>query len=309
MRTCSKRLPGLAREAIARGRERARRAARAAARSRREIALVEDDRPAARAAFERALAMDPELGVARLGIGQLLYVMADFAAAEEELARVPAESRHWGAAMRVRAAIAAARAEHEREAALWRALLDGRPDGDGAQSDRIGLGLCLAALGRRETALDAFRAAWQLAPDTGNGRYARERMTHLEAAPAGDPAGRAQGLPDHRRRSGTTAARRCSSWCCATSTSPPIRTPSPAIVKREHGTPMFEIVAYLGQMGVEARRIEASAGADQAGHRPRLPGHRAGGVLDQLARRGHHRLRRLCSACSWRRTRCATSRC
>ncbi len=251
-----KRLPGLARETIARGRTRADRPGYHALEA--EIALVEDDRPAARAAFERARAMDPGLGVARFGFGQLLYVMADFAAAEAELARVPLESRHWGAAMRVRAAIAAARGDHAREAQLWRALLDCRPDGDNAQADRIGLGLCLAAQGQRVPALDAFRAAWQLDQDTGHGRYARERMTHLEAAPAGARRVELKAFPTTSQKwnyCGPAVLELVLRYFDFAADQEAIA----GVVKREYGTPMFEIVGYLGQMGVEARRVEASA--------------------------------------------------
>jgi tetratricopeptide (TPR) repeat protein len=251
-----KRLPGLARETIARGRARADRPGYHALEA--EIALIEDDRPAARAAFERARAMDPGLGVARFGFGQLLYVMADFAAAEAELARVPLESRHWGAAMRVRAAIAAARADHAREAQLWRALLDCRPDGDNAQADRIGLGLCLAAQGQRVTALDAFRAAWQLDQETVHGRYARERMTHLEAAPAGARRVELKAFPTTSQKwnyCGPAVLELVLRYFDFAADQDAIA----GVVKREYGTPMFEIVGYLGQMGVEARRVEASA--------------------------------------------------
>jgi len=252
-----KRLPTLARDAAARGRERVgERPGLLAVDA--EIALVEDDRPAARAAFDKALAMDAELGVARLGMGRLLYVMADFAAAEAELARVPVESRHWGAAMRLRAAVAGARGEHEREATIWRQLLERRPDGDGAQSDSIGLGLCLTALGRRKEAAEAFRAAWQRAPDSGNGRYSRERMTHLEAAPEGTRRVELKAFPTTAQKwnyCGPAVLELVLRYFEFTADQDSIA----GIVKREHGTPMFEIVAYLGQMGVEARRIEAGA--------------------------------------------------
>ena len=252
-----KRLPGLAREAVARGRERVGERPGLAAMD-AEIALIEDDRPAARAAYEKALSMDPELGVARLGMGRLLYVMADFAAAEAELERVPVDSRQWGAAMRVRAAVAGARGEHEREAAVWRELLERRADGDAAQSDRIGLGLCLAARGQRTEAADAFRAAWQLAPETGNGRYARERMTHLESAPEGTRRVELKAFPTTAQKwnyCGPAVLELVLRYFDFTADQDTIA----GIVKREHGTPMFEIVAYLGQMGVEARRIEAGA--------------------------------------------------
>ncbi|HTE50952.1 MAG TPA: tetratricopeptide repeat protein [Kofleriaceae bacterium] len=252
-----KRLPGLAREAIASGR------AGAADRPgfhalEADIALVEDDRPAARAALERALAMDPALGAARLGLGHLLYVMADFTAAEAELARVPQESRHWGAAMRGRAAIAAARGERERESQLWRALLDCRPDGDNAQSDRVGLGLSLAALGNRDAAREAFRAAWQHAPDSDTGRYARERMTHLEAAPAGTRRVELTAFPTTAQKwnyCGPAVLELVLRYFDFTADQDAIA----GVIKREHGTPMFEIVGYLAQMGVEARRVEVNA--------------------------------------------------
>src|SRR5688500_10401559 len=177
-------------------------------------------------------------------MGRLLYIMADFAAAEAELARVPIESRHWGAAMRVRAAVAGARGEHEREAAVWRELLERRADGDGAQSDWIGLGLCLAALGQRTEAQGAFRSAWQLAPDSGNGRYARERMTHLESAPEGTRRVELKAFPTTAQKwnyCGPAVLELVLRYFDFTADQDAIAN----IVKREHGTPMFEIVAYL----------------------------------------------------------------
>lgn len=251
-----KRLPELAREVIARGREASGdRVGFHALEA--EVALVEDDRPAAREAYERALSRDPDHGAARLGYGQLLYVMADFDAAEAELSRVPIRSRHYGAAQRTRAASAAARGDHEGAVARWRGLIEARPRSEHTQSDRIHLGLSLAAFDRQE-AREVLHAAWQLAPESGPGRYARERLTHLEAA---DPELRRVELEAFP----TTAQKW--NYCGPAVLELVLRyfdfeasqDAIAHIVKREQGTPMYEIVAYLSQMGVEARRVEVNA--------------------------------------------------
>ncbi len=252
-----KRLPALARAAIDDGLARVGpspglHVARAAA------ALVEDDRPAARDAYHAALAVVADHGAARLGLGTLHYVLGSFAEAETTLAAVPLTSRHWGAAQRTRAAIAAATGDRDGELAAWRRLLDGRPDGDLASSDRIALGLALAATGDRAAAIAALRAAWQVAPDSSEGRYARERMTALEAAPAEARRHELTAFPTTAQKwnyCGPAVLELVLRYFAFTADQDSIAL----VVKREHGTPMYEIVRHLADLGVEARRFEATA--------------------------------------------------
>jgi tetratricopeptide (TPR) repeat protein len=254
---CRKRLPALAREAVAAGLRRVGPTAGLHV-AQAGAALIEDDRPGARDAYLAALALVPDHGAARHGLGSLLYVMASFGEAEATLAQVPASSRHWGAAQRTRAAIAAAVGDRPAEVAAWRRLLEGRPDGDLAQSDRISLGLALAASGDRAGAMAAMRAAWQADPDSGEGRYARERMTTLEAAPASARRYELTAFP-------TTAQKW--NYCGPAVLELVLRyfeysadqDSIAAVVKRGHGTPMYEIVRHLAGLGVEARRFEATA--------------------------------------------------
>jgi thioredoxin-like negative regulator of GroEL len=222
------------------------------------IALQLDDRPAARVSYLAALALAPDHGAARLGLGNLYAVMADFAAAERELLQVPEHARQWGAAMRARAANAAALARKIDEISRWRELLARLGDGDRAQSDRIALGLCLARSGDREAALVELGTAWRKDPRSDNGRYARARMKSLEQA-SGDVSSR-------ELRAFPTTTQKWN-YCGPAVLELVLRYFDYAadqeviagVVKREAGTPMIEIVDYLTQMGLEARRFVASA--------------------------------------------------
>jgi tetratricopeptide (TPR) repeat protein len=287
---CRKRLPALAREAVAAGLRRVGPTAGLHV-AQAGAALIEDDRPGARDAYLAALALVPDHGAARHGLGSLLYVMASFGEAEATLAQVPASSRHWARRSGPAPPSPPRSATGRPRVAAWRRLLEGRPDGDLAQSDRISLGLALAASGDRAGAMAAMRAAWQADPDSGEGRYARERMTTLEAAPASARRYELTAFP-------TTAQKW--NYCGPAVLELVLRyfeysadqDSIAAVVKRGHGTPMYEIVRHLAGLGVEARRFEATAERIRAAIDLGCPGHRPGGVLDQLPRRGHHRLRR-----------------
>jgi tetratricopeptide (TPR) repeat protein len=252
-----KRLPGLARSMLAAGR--ARLGERPGFLSREaDVHLLEDDRTAARVCLEKALALAPDDTRARFGLGNLYYLLGDFATAEAELERVPAGSLHFGISRRVRAASQGSRGDHATEATTWRELLAGLPDGDRVASDRLTLGMCLVNLGDRAGAIAELRAAWQAAPDQGVGRYARARMTTLESA-----------RPDAPRKNLTAFPTVAQKWnYCGPAVLELVlryfdyaadQDAIASLVKREHGTPMYAIVSHLAHVGVEARRVALTA--------------------------------------------------
>jgi tetratricopeptide (TPR) repeat protein len=251
-----KRLAGLAASAIAAGEAAAGPSAGLCA-AKAAVALLGDDRPAAQAAYLEALALEPGHGAALVGLGRLQYVLGAFADADATLANVPTGSRHWGAAQRTRAAIAAAGGDRHREIGHWLSLRDGRPDSDLAQADGISLALALVAVGERDEALEVLRETWEHDPGTPWGRYARERMTMLAAA-----------SPTATRRELTAFPTTAQKWnYCGPAVLELVlryfdfaadQDAIAAVVKREHGTPMYEIVGHLDRLGIEARRIEAT---------------------------------------------------
>jgi tetratricopeptide (TPR) repeat protein len=250
-----KRLAGLAASAIAAG-EAAAGPSPGLCAAKAAVALLGDDRPAAQAAYLEALALEPGHGASLVGLGRLQYVMGAFADADATLATVPMGSRHWGAAQRTRALIAAAEGDRHREVGHWRSVRAGRPDSDLAQADGLALALALVAVGARDEALEVLRDTAERDPDTPWGRYAHERMTLLAGAP-----------PTAIRRELTaspTTAQEHDGYSPAvlelvlrsfdfTADQDAIA----AVVKREPGTSMDEIVGHLDRLGIEARRIEA----------------------------------------------------
>lgn len=223
-----KRLAGPALEAVAAG-EAACGPSPGLAVARATALLLGDDRPAARDAYRAALALAPDHGAARLGLGELLVAMAAFDDARQELREVPRHARQWGAAQRALAGVAAALGERAVDVELRATIVRELSTSDWAQGDGISLGVALAAAGRHADAADALRAAWTIDPGSPSGAYARARLNQLERALA-------SGVVQRRELTAfpTTAqkwnycGRRCWSWSCATSGSKPIKTASPA---------------------------------------------------------------------------------
>jgi tetratricopeptide (TPR) repeat protein len=143
---CRKRLPALAREAVAAG-EAACGPSPGLAVARATALLLGDDRPAARDAYRAALALAPDHGAARLGLGELLVAMAAFDDARQELREVPRHARQWGAAQRALAGVAAALGERAVDVELRATIVRELSTSDWAQGDGISLGVALAAAG------------------------------------------------------------------------------------------------------------------------------------------------------------------
>ena len=222
-------------------------------------ALEFDERQTARARYQRALELDPQHEAARLAMANLCYVEGDFAGARQQLERFEENTAglHWGCAVRLRASVYAVQQDHQAEAAQWRRLVQQLPEGDSATSDRLALALALAAGGQREQALEQFRAAWRDDPDTPEGRYARERMEFLQGASPQTACKRLPAFPTTRQRwnyCGPAVLELCLKYLEIDLQQEEIARE----VKRTTGTPMYEIVHYLRQRCVVARRIEAT---------------------------------------------------
>lgn len=221
--------------------------------------LTDDDRGAARDAYQAALALAPDHGAAQLGLGELYVAMASFAEARQHLGQVPESARQWGAAQRALAGIAAALGDRAADVAVRAELLRLRPDGDLAQSDGISLAHALVAAGRHAEGVDALRAAWQRDPASPAGGYARERLTCLENAIAAGSLTRREltAFPTTAQKwnyCGPAVLELVLRYFAFTADQDSIA----ALVKREHGTPMIEIAEYLRSLGVVARRVEGS---------------------------------------------------
>ena len=220
-------------------------------------AMTFDEREAARALYERALELFPGEGAAHLAMANLAYVVGDFDDALEHQQQLTEGRLHWARGVRLRATVHAARHEFDAEAEQWRVLLERVPDGDWATTDRLALALALVAAGRRAEAMEQFRTAWRDDPDSSEGHYARERMEFLEAADEDTACERLPAFPTTRQRwnyCGPAVLELCLRYLDIDLGQEEIaRT-----VKRTSGTPMYEIVSYLRERGVEARRVEAT---------------------------------------------------
>lgn len=226
--------------------------------ARGRAALAFDDRETAEHALVAVHRAEPKLVAAWLALAELRYVLGAFDAAEELLVPIAAEDACWPAATRLRTAIAAAREDYASEAALWSALVAGRPQSDQAPSDRLALAHALAADGQYGAALSRFRELWLQDRLSPLGRHARDRMDHLERA-MGRKARRQilPAFPSTQQKwnyCGPAVLELCLRHLALDLGQDEIA----AEIKREHGTPMYEIVRYLDTHGIAARRVAAT---------------------------------------------------
>lgn len=225
--------------------------------ARGRAALAFDDRVTARSCFERALANDPDASIARYAMADLLYVLGDFVGSHAQLDAIPRSDPRWASAHRLRATLHATVGDHGREAECWREVLEHFPDGDHAQQDGAALAFALAAAGRHGEALEALRAAWRRDPDSDTGRYVRKRIEYLERVGDGPRGRRLPAFPTTSQKwdyCGPAVLELCLRYLDLELGQDEIAE----TVKRGRGTPMYEIVAYLGAQGIEARRVEAT---------------------------------------------------
>ena len=221
-----------------------------------------DERERAHRCFQRALTTDPRFADhAHLALADALYVLGDFDAALAETEKIGAgPQRPRG--LRLAASCHAARQDHGAEADVYRLLLEegaaaaGDPQ-PAAQSDRVSYALALACAGRRADALEQLGLAWRQDPESGSGRFARERMNHLEAHPDGGRTKRLHAFPTTAQKwnyCGPAVLELCFRYLEIELTQEEIA----GTVKRQTGTPMYEIVTYLRAHNIAARRIEAT---------------------------------------------------
>ena len=229
--------------------------------SRGSRALEFDEREEAKAAYDEALRRYPESPLAHMAVANLCYVLGEFDGCHAHLEGItrPDAPRvaGWGRALRLRASAFAATEDYQSEAEQWRRLATELPGGDYAQDDRIAFALALASLGRREEALQELRTAWRASPETQGGRYARERIEHLERAADAAPRRRLAAFPTTQQKwnyCGPAVLELCLRHLNIDLGQDEIA----AQVKRTSGTPMYEMAQYLRERGVVARRIEAT---------------------------------------------------
>lgn len=216
-----------------------------------------DERERAHACFEEAIAAGGETeGSARHALADALYVLGDFDGAVAQAAQVnegPARLR----ALRLLASCAAARQDDEAEIAAWAKVLEAGEGSDRAQDDRISYALALASVGRRADALEQLGRAWRADPKSGPGRYARARMNHLERHLEGGRSKRLAAFPTTAQKwnyCGPAVLELCFRYLAVELTQDEIAD----TVKRQFGTPMYEIAAFLQAHEIVARRVEGT---------------------------------------------------
>lgn len=224
-----------------------------------EVALGHDDREAAAAHFTEAIVRGGG-ATAATAAARVAFVVGDFARAHailveaDALATAPADR---AAIARLRAALASAEGDHEREAAAWAEVAAALPTSERAAVTGLNHGFALAAAGRRAEATAALEAVWRAFPDDPSGRYASSRAELLARAPA-DAARRTLPFPSTQQKH---------EFCgpavlelCLRSLGVELGQDEIArAVKRDRGTPMFEIVSFLAAHAIVARRVVATA--------------------------------------------------
>lgn len=223
-----------------------------------EIALGQDDRDAAAAHFTQAIGRGGG-AIAATAAARVAFVVGDFARAEailieaETLATAP---EHRAAIARLRAALASADGDHAAEAVAWADVRAAVPDGDRAAVTGLNHGFALAAAGQRAAACAVLEEVWHAHPDDPSGAYARSRAELLARAPA-DAVRRALPFPTTQQKyefCGPAVLELCLRSLGIELGQDEIAR----AVKRDRGTPMFEIVQFLGAHAIVARRVVAT---------------------------------------------------
>lgn len=220
-------------------------------------ALAFDQRSRARELFDLTIAGEPDSSLPRYALADLLYVLGDFDGCHAQLDVIAADDLRWLRAARLRASCFAAVGDTDAEARQWAAITEKSEGGDFEQQDRVALALSLAGAGKRAEALEELRRAWRLKPDSDSGRFARKRIEYLERADPGTAVKRLPAFPTTAQKwnyCGPAVLELCFRYL-------ELELDQDAIaeeVKRERGTPMYEIITFLRNNGIVARRIEAT---------------------------------------------------
>jgi tetratricopeptide (TPR) repeat protein len=224
-----------------------------------KLALARDARDEARVCLRDAHARDAQSLDARLWLAELEYIEGDFERALRLLGPCiedPTPSPRAAQALRLAAHAHGARADHREEARVLRLVVERYPKAPSLGHDQLSLAFAQAADGDYESCAATLRALWEGAPTSGLGAYARRRLDHLEGA-ANGKAQRLQQFPTtHQKRNfcGPAVLELCLRFLGIELSQDEIA----GVVKRETGTPMYEISAFLAARGIAARRCEVT---------------------------------------------------
>jgi tetratricopeptide (TPR) repeat protein len=224
-----------------------------------KLALARDARDEARSLLERAYAQDPREPRARLHLSELDYVEGKFPELLRRLGALleePGGGPRAAEGLRLIAHTHGARGEHGDEARVLAHLLARFPAAPSEPHDRLALAFAHASGGDYDAAARELHTLWARDPKGGLGRYARRRLDHLEASGAVEARRLAQFPTTHQKHNfcGPAVLELCLRYLGIALGQDEIA----GVVKRETGTPMYEIGAFLRARGILGRRIEAT---------------------------------------------------
>lgn len=225
---------------------------------RARVYLQFDDRITARDVIEAGLAegSDPHLHMA---YAELLYVVADFEGARHH-AETLAESNYALSAADLLVAVAASQGDLGAEFENVSRALELSPLAEDAPARLLHRAMVGASLDRIDTARADLERVIELAKPTRHDSladYARRRLDALDAAGSHTVARRLEAFPSVVQKwnyCGPAVIELCLRYLGIEMTQDFIAE----AVKREEGTPMRSIVAFLREQGIEARRVEAT---------------------------------------------------
>ncbi len=229
-----------------------------------EIALAFDDREEA----ERLLANATVSLKTRYVQARFAYVKGNFDTVQALLGPLLSRERFDTAQLRAWRLAAEAHAgarSFSEEAELLEKIVLALPDGIRTGGERLELASAYAALGGEESLAKAEKHLRILAegdPEEGIVGYANKRLHYLETARAEE----SQGKPARHARLAFPTVHQKRNYCgpavlelCLRSLGIELGQDEIAgVVKREDGTPMYEIVAFLEERDIEARRMVAN---------------------------------------------------
>ncbi len=217
-----------------------------------------DERVEARKLLEGVVA-EARTGRSTVALAQVLYVLGHFDAAIAELEHVPKGDDSELAAIRLHAQVRGAQGQWDAEVKVLERLVLAGAKSDYHVHDRVSLAMTLATLDRLDDVKVQFEwlAAQNRVPHVA--RYARARLGFLERAGTAKPGedGKRRVLKafptTHQKRNhcGPAVIELCARYLGLDLDQDLIAKE----VKRETGTPMFEITRFLGDHGIVHRRV------------------------------------------------------
>lgn len=212
-----------------------------------------DERVEARTLLEGVVA-EERTGRRTVALAQVLYVLGHFDDAVAELERVPKGDEAELAAIRLHAQVRGAQGQWDAEVKVLHALVVAGEKSDYHVHDRVSLAMTLATLDRLDDVKVQFDwlAAQTRVPHVA--RYARARLGFLERAGKDGKRCVLKAFPTtHQKRNhcGPAVIELCARYLGLDLDQDLIAKE----VKRETGTPMFEITRFLGDQGIVHRRV------------------------------------------------------